>query len=176
MGDSLKRGATKSCGCLNKDLIREVGRKTATHGHTRGYRPTPTRVTWCAMKMRCSPEVGKPEYAGRGISVCERWRDFANFLADMGERPEGMTLDRIDPNGNYEPGNCRWATPEQQMNNRRNNRMFAVNGETLSIAQLARKYSVPDSRIRMRLAAGLPMEEALVAPSRKHGKGQGGNG
>ena len=73
------------------------------------------------MKTRCNNPKHRrySDYGGRGIKVCERWMDFNNFLADMGERPEGLTLDRIDPNGNYEPGNCRWATDSVQQTNKR---------------------------------------------------------
>lgn len=120
---ALTSGHTKSCGCW-KD---ERNTSTApTHGHAkRGYK-SPTYYSWCAMWTRCTnPNVKSyKDYGGRGVQICDRWKDFENFLADMGERPEGRTLDRINVNGNYEPGNCRWATrKEQAINTQRASRL-----------------------------------------------------
>jgi hypothetical protein len=105
-------GHTKSCGCIK-------GKANFRHG----MKGTPTHNSWCAMKQRCNYE-GSDEfqrYGAAGITVCERWlNSFENFLEDMGERPDGMTLDRIDNGKGYEPGNCRWATHhEQRMNQER---------------------------------------------------------
>ena len=88
------------------------------HGETHGYYGTTTYKSWDSMKARCRNK-NNPKYGGRGITFCKRWEKFENFLEDMGERPEGTSLDRIDTDGNYEPGNCRWATIEEQNRNRR---------------------------------------------------------
>lgn len=111
----IRSGHTKSCGCASSRWKAD-GKRTHGREGTSEYR------TWSHMKGRCyTPTDAKfQHYGGRGITVCERWlNSFENFLSDMGERPPGLTLDRIDTNGNYEPGNCRWATPLVQSRNRR---------------------------------------------------------
>lgn len=117
----LRNGRTTSCGCARGERMVDIGRSRRTHGHN--ARNSATYRTWMAMIQRCeNPQHDAwDRYGGRGISICERWRGdggFERFLADMGDRPDGLTLDRIDPDGNYEPGNCRWATPLEQRHNR----------------------------------------------------------
>lgn len=110
---ALRSGNSKSCGCL----IGEANAARTRHGKARG----PAWVSWQEMRRRCEkPHApGYQHYGGRGITVCERWQSFDNFLADMGDRPERTTLDRIDVNGHYEPGNCRWADSKTQAANKR---------------------------------------------------------
>ena len=114
---------------------------------THGMKRTPAYTTWVQMWARCRDKnlVGYVNYGGRGISVCGRWVKFENFIADMGHRPAGTTLDRIDNHKGYFPENCRWATPKQQTRNRRSNVWITYCGKTLCIADWARelKISVP---------------------------------
>lgn len=117
--NNLIRGKSQSCGCLRGEIS---SLRSTTHGQTANGVKSPTYRTWIAMNRRCHDQKATNYgwYGGRGIYVCPRWRDsFDAFLADVGERPSGLTLDRIDNNGHYEPGNVRWATHKQQSLNRR---------------------------------------------------------
>lgn len=116
------------------------------------------------MRARCFNPQNQDykDYGARGITVCERWMDFANFHADMGERPAGLTIDRIDVNGNYEPRNCRWADLTAQANNKRNNRTVEWNGVCKTLMQWSREIGIDRSKVRYRLDQGWPVEKAFA--------------
>ena len=142
VADKLSSGKTRSCGCLMADGIRA---RSLTHGHTQNRRPTPEYKAWLHAKGRCytTTDAKYPIYGGRGIVMSDRWKDdFDAFLADMGPRPDGRSLDRIDVNGPYSPENCRWATPATQANNTRGNIRVAIDGVELTLKEAARKYGV----------------------------------
>ena len=104
-------------------------------------------------------------YGGRGIAVCERWNSFENFLADMGDRPNGTTLDRIDVNGNYEPSNCRWATSAEQAGNKRSSILLDYGGEQVCLEHLAKRLGLAPQTLDRRIKAGWPPDK-WAAPAR----------
>jgi hypothetical protein len=116
------------------------------------------------MRQRCdNPKAAHyADYGGRGIAVCERWLKFDNFLADMGPRPEGMTLERKENNGNYEPGNCRWASRSEQMRNRRNSRFVTYQGKTQTLKDWANEYGLTGSTLWLRWKRGWDFKRALT--------------
>lgn len=139
----------------------EKRRGKRTHGLT-GH---PLFYLWKGMRQRCeNPKTTEFRlYGGRGIKVCERWQNFANFLADMGDRPSGASLDRINNDGNYEPGNCRWATPKQQGLNTRKTWKISYAGETMSLRDWAARLGMSKNGLKERLAKW-PLEKALTVP------------
>ena len=129
-----------------------------------GMYRTPTHITWKAMLDRClnHKSIGFDHYGGRGISVCDRWLKFTNFLSDMGIRQNGTTLDRINNDGNYEPSNCRWASKKiQRRNSSQKIRYLTANGETLCLQDWCKKLGIRENKVRYRLSQGWTEEKAL---------------
>jgi hypothetical protein len=134
-----------------------------------GKHKTPAWMSWVSMITRCTYPKSNSycRYGARGIKVCDRWLKFENFLADMGERPAGRTLDRIDNNGNYEPQNCRWASLAEQGANRRNVRTLSFNGETKTLSEWAKAKGMSRSALQRRLnKLGWSAEKTLLTPPR----------
>jgi hypothetical protein len=131
-----------------------------------GLTDTPVHRSWMSMWQRCTNpnDSAFKNYGGRGIAICERWAVFENFLADMGPKPDAYELERQDVNGNYEPGNCRWATIKEQANNRRTNRFITHEGRTQTLAQWAEELGIKMHTLYRRIAIKkVPIERALTA-------------
>lgn len=159
----LRGGKIKSCGCLANEL---ASARLMSHGM---YGSRVHRI-WSGMLSRCENKNRKSykNYGGHGVTVCERWHEFENFLADMGEPTTSRhTLDRIKTDGNYEPDNCRWATMLEQQNNRSNNVLVGHGGMEMTIPAWARHTGIPASSIRSRLGRGWTVEMALTQSIRK---------
>jgi hypothetical protein len=146
------------------------GRFEATHGHSVGNKRSRTYRSWEGMRSRCNNR-NDPFYwlyGGRGIKVCERWDDFQNFLIDMGERPEGLTLERRDRDKNYMPENCCWATAKEQSVNRSTTVWFEVDGRRQHLADWCREYGISGQLVRWRMRhQGCSFEQALRTPKRR---------
>ena len=152
---ALRRGRTLSCGCHRQRLATRHGMS-----ESRIYK------AWHQMNRRCSnpKDAGWSWYGGRGIIVCERWKKFENFYADMGDPSSGETLDRIDNDGNYEPGNCRWATLYEQSRNKRSNVMVTIGDRTQCLEDWSRESGIARDTLSARLKRGCPPDRLLDPP------------
>lgn len=162
--ESLITGKSKSCGCYSRERTAAMGKRNKRHGLTR----TPTYITWRGMIHRCYKESDKNyhRYGARGIRVCDRWKIFDYFLADMGLRPSpNHSIDRIDNDGNYCQENCRWATVKEQARNRRTNRLIEFRGERKTIHEWAEIFGFNVNTLKDRLLQGWPIHKALETPA-----------
>ena len=166
LGNHLHTGHIKSCGCKRP----RHSRKPRKHGMSHH----PTYQSWTSMWSRCSNEkdTGWKRYGGRGIRVCDRWREFENFLAGMGERPPGHSLERRDNEGDYEPNNTRWATPAEQAKNTRWNVCLSYAGRTMCLSDWARETALKDATLRKRIRRlGWSVEKAITTPVKSYANG-----
>jgi hypothetical protein len=169
MGAKLRYGHTSSCGCLRIDSCRT---RRTRHGFSRVDKIRPEYYLWCAMRSRCENPNNKhfQNYGGRGIAVCERWKTFENFFADVGERPsKAHTLERCDNALGYQPGNVKWATRLEQGRNKRNNRRLVFDGQELTLSAWGERTGLKRATIMRRIGLGWSVERALTTPLRKAG-------
>ncbi len=161
---SLLAGKSKSCGCLQREQQAEA------HRHRR--HAMPEYQAWCNMKSRCyNPNLPQyKDWGGRGIKICERWKDFSAFLSDMGARPQGTSLDRKDTNGDYTPDNCQWSTRRAQNLNKRSNVILTANGIAMTQSQWAETLNTPSVTILSRIKRGWSDEEAITTPTAPQGE------
>jgi hypothetical protein len=160
--DHLRSGASQSCGCLSSEV---TAKRSTKHGQNRRGRRTAEYMAWAGARNRCNNPRNKlyRYYGGRGIKLVPRWQEFDRFLADMGPRPsQKHTLERIDNNGDYAPGNVVWASRKTQARNRRTTISFVLDGERRSLAEWAELKGLPSQREWARLMKlGWPIEEVL---------------
>ena len=154
-GSRLVSRITKSCGCLRDE-------KRTKHGQYK----SPEYTVWASMMNRCrnTNAPNYPRYGGRGITVVKHWHSFANFIADMGQRPAQHTLERIDNNGAYCPENCIWATRKTQQRNTRRNHYLTIDGVTLTLVEWAERQGIHRNTLDQRIKAGWPLELLFLPP------------
>jgi hypothetical protein len=159
IGSKLRNQHTRSCGCLRDD-------KTAARQRTHGLSNHPAFSSWNSMMSRCFNPLNPAfhHYGGRGISVCERWKSVENFIADMGDRPKGTSIERIDNSKGYSPENCKWATQTEQLRNTRSNVLLTFNGETKCLTQWAEEVGISTKTLQGRLKSNWPVIDALMQP------------
>lgn len=157
IGSTLKCGRSKSCGCKGKDWCRR-----------HGMEGTLTYSTWGSMKARCNNPSSNlyANYGGRGIKLSESWMDFVNFYADMGKKPKGKSIDRIDADGDYCKENCRWASTKEQGRNKRNTIYLEYKGQRKPMAEWAEIKGLKRKLLENRIRIGWSVEDALETPTR----------
>lgn len=174
----MRLGKSKGCGC---EALKRLAIASKIRNRRHGFADTPTQRSWVEMRRRCYAAHRKeyPNYGGRGIAVCDRWRDsFDNFLADMGPRPDGHTLDRIDNDGHYTRENCRWVPRAAQERNKRSNAIYVFNGERMTVVEAAERYGIAPNALYQRIgvrkwdpsrAVNTPIAPAQGGKPRGHG-------
>lgn len=163
----LQSGDTRSCGCLFRETVRA---SHLTHGQTANGTRSEEYEVWAQMRQRCANPASRhyANYGGRGIYVCAQWESFATFFADMGPRPSSKhSIDRIDNDGPYAPENCRWATRNEQGNNKRNNRRVTIGADEKTTTQWAELSGVPRRTISDRLDSGWEPQDAVYKTARR---------
>lgn len=157
-GSSLRAGTSKSCGCTKKEIAKNIN---LSHGKYK----SPEYRTWVKMKERCyNPNTERyPSYGGRGITVCERWlNSFENFYEDMGKKPKGYSIERINVDGNYEPNNCKWASSQEQHYNKTNTLYVEYKNENKSLSELCKIYALNYKSVWKQYKKGVTFEEILT--------------